>query len=206
MNILTDEVLAPRTGKAWVVKKGQHVRVIDVEGGQIGDFIVFHLHNLRERFNQARTKADQGKIFISTGDQLLTRDHKALMTIVEDTYGIHDLQYGMCNDWVYKRKREEHSFAPDFTVGGPLGVPEFGCYEILQGALKDWPIAPDEIPDPLNLFQTVNIDTKTGKMALAEGRSKPGDYIDLVAEMDLLCALSACPSTGKPLRVQVYQP
>jgi len=49
------------------VKKGQHARVIDVEGGQIDDFVVFHAHNLRERFNQARTKADQGKIFISTG-------------------------------------------------------------------------------------------------------------------------------------------
>ena len=203
MNMIVDEVLVPRTGKAWVVKKGQRVRVIDVEGGQIGDFVVFHVHDLRERFNQARTKADQGKIFISTGDQLLTRDHKPLMTIVEDTYGIHDLQYGMCNEWVYKRKKEDHSFAADFAVGGPLGVPEFGCYEILQGALKDWPIAPDDIPDPLNLFQTVSIDTNTGKMEVVEGRSKPGDYVEFVAEMEVLCALSVCPSTGKSLRVQI---
>ena len=84
-----------------------------------------------------------------------------------------------------------------------MGVPEFGCYEILQRALKDWPIAPDDIPDPLNLFQTVSIDTNTGKMEVVEGRSKPGDYVEFVAEIEVLCALSVCPSTGKSLRVQI---
>ena len=60
MKILTDVVVPARSGRAFLVKKGQHIRVIEVEGGQIGDFVVFNANNLRERFNQARTKADQG--------------------------------------------------------------------------------------------------------------------------------------------------
>ncbi len=204
MNILAEELVPARKGGAWIVKRGQHIRFIDVDGGQIGDLVTFNANDLRERFNQARTRANPGKIFISTGDHLYSKSNNVMLTIVEDTYGIHDLQYGMCSRWVYQR--EHHSFVEGFTVGGPLGRPDFGCWEVLTEALKPWNIPPEDIPDPLNLFQTVDIDSGTGKIKLVEGRSKPGDYVDFVAEMDTLCALSACPSTGKPLQVQVYEP
>ncbi len=86
-----------------------------------------------------------------------------------------------------------------------MGVPPFGCYEVLQEALKDWPIAPEDIPNPLNLFQTVWFNLETGELGIEDGRSKPGDSIDFVADMDTLCGLSACPSTGRPFQVQVYE-
>ena len=207
MNILTDEVVPARKGGAWVVKEGQHIKVTDIEGGAIGDFVSFNANNLKERFSQARTKADQGKFLISTGDHLYTRDNNVLLTIAEDTYGTHDLQYGMCSAWVFESmaKGKFYGITDRFTVGGPLGPPPFGCYEVLQEALKDWPIAPEDIPDPLNVFQTVDFDLDKGTMGIVDGRSKPGDYIDFVAEMDTLCALSACPSTGRPFQVQVYE-
>jgi uncharacterized protein YcgI (DUF1989 family) len=90
-------------------------------------------------------------------------------------------------------------------IGSPLDTPCFSCYEILQKALKDWPIAPEDIPEPLNLFQTMGFNLDMGTLAIADGRSKPGDHVDFVAEMDVLCALSACPSTLKPLRVEIYE-
>jgi uncharacterized protein YcgI (DUF1989 family) len=89
-------------------------------------------------------------------------------------------------------------------VGDPMGVPPFGCYEVLQKALKNWPIEPQDIPDPFNLFQTLDYDFNKGACILVDGRSKPGDSIDFIAHMDALCALSACPSMGRPLRAQVY--
>lgn len=208
MKILKEQDIPARSGGAWVVKKGQHIRIIDVEGGQIGDFVCFDAVNLRERFSQARTKANQGKFLISTGDHLYTRDNNILLTITEDTYGIHDLQYGMCSAWVFQKFHGEdyQGFSDRLKVGGPLGIPPFGCYEVLQKALKDWPIAPEDIPEPLNLFQTMDFDLDKGTLAIADGGSKPGDYVDFVAEMDVLCALSACPSSGKPLRVEIYEP
>lgn len=202
-----EDELGGREGGAWKLTKGQHLKIIDTAGGAIGDFVCLSLGDLRERFSQARTKANQGKILITTGDKLYSRDNNVLMEIVEDTYGTHDLQYGMCSAWVFRnfRDKDYHGFMPgQMDVGGPLGVPPFGCYEVLQKALADWPIAPEDIPDPLNLFQTVDLDPANGTMALVDGHSKPGDYVTLRAETDVLCALSACPSMGRPLTVQVY--
>jgi uncharacterized protein YcgI (DUF1989 family) len=204
MNVLKDETIPARRGGAWIVKKGRRIRFIDVEGGQIGDLVLFNANDLSERFNQSRTRSNPGKYLISTGDHLYSKSNNIMLTIVEDTYGIHDLQYGMCSRFVYQR--ESHSFAEGFTVGGALGRPEVGCWEILTETLKPWNIPAEDIPDPLNLFQTVDFVPEEGRFALAEGRSRPGDYVDCVAEMDVLCALSACPATGGPLRVQIYDP
>jgi len=208
MNMLIDETVPGRVGGAWQVKKGQHIRITDVEGGAIGDFVCFNLNNLDERFSQARTKANQGTLFITKGHHLYSRDNNVILTITDDTYGVHDLQYGMCSAWVFNNfeNKDYHGFSDsDMKVGGKLGVPPFGCYEVLQRALKDWPIKPENIPDPLNLFQTLEYNYDKGTFKLVDGSSKPGDYVDFVAGMDALCALSACPSMGRPLRVQVYE-
>ena len=208
MNILEDVTLPGREGGAWIVRKGQHIRVIDVEGGPIGDFVCFNANDLTERFSQARTRTNHGKFLLSEGDHLYSRENNPMLTIVEDTYGIHDLQYGMCSAWVYKnfRRDDYRGFAADeLTLGGPLGMPSFGCYEVLQRALGDWSIEPHDIPDPINLFQTVDYDVDKGTFTLVEGRSRPGDRIDFVARMDTLCALSACPSMGRALRVQIHE-
>ncbi len=208
MNIIEDVTLPGREGSAWLIEKGRHIRVIDVEGGAIGDFVCFNADKLTERFSQARTKANQGKFLLAVGDHLYSRDNNPMLTIAEDTYGIHDLQYGMCSAWVYANfaDRDYHGFsAAGMGVGGPLGVPSFGCYEVLQKALRPWPIEPHDIPDPINLFQTLDYDCAAGTFTLVDGRGKPGDYIDFVAAMDTLCALSACPSMGRALRVRVYE-
>ncbi len=166
----------------------------------------FNADNLAERFSQARTKANQGKFTITTGDHLYSRDNNVMLTIVEDTYRDHDLQWGMCSAWVFENvRRKYHGMAETFSVGGPLGGPPFGCYEVLQKALKPWAISPENIPDPFNIFQTMDIQMAQRRLAIVNGRSKPGDYVDMVATMDTLCAASACPSTGRPLRVQVYE-
>src|SRR5689334_11121578 len=101
MKILQSVVVPKNSGKSFVVKKGQ---VLRVAGRTIVDFVAFNLHNVRERFDQARTKTNQVKLFLSTGDQLFSKDNNAMLTIVEDSFkaGRHDLQKGMCS-----RKRFE---------------------------------------------------------------------------------------------------
>jgi uncharacterized protein YcgI (DUF1989 family) len=204
--LIADDLIPARHGGAWIVEPGQHIRVIDVDGGQICDFVCFNADDLGERFSQARTKANQGKFTISAGDHLYSRDNNIMLTIAEDTYRDHDLQWGMCSAWVFENvRRKYHGMTPQFTVGGPLGLPPFGCYEVLQEALAPWPIERQNIPDPFNIFQTMDIRMAERRLAIVNGRSKPGDYVDMVATMRTLCAASACPSTGRPLRVQVYE-
>ena len=82
------------TGKAIRCFEGQKIKI---EGKTIVDFVAFNLHDLAERFDQARTKANQGKIFISTGDWLYSKRNNKMMQIVEDTFieGHHDLRFSV---------------------------------------------------------------------------------------------------------------
>ena len=203
--IIIDAPIPARSGGAWVVRRGQRIRVIDVEGQAICDFVCFNANNPRERFSQARTKADQGRFAIGAGQRLYSRDNNVLLTIVADTYGEHDLHWGMCSAWVFANlRRDYHGMKDSVRVGGPLGVPDFGCYEVLQKALRPFSIAPEDIPDPFNIFQTMALEPGQKTLAIVEGRSRPGDYVEMRAEMDVICAVSACPFAGRPLRVQVF--
>jgi hypothetical protein len=70
-------------------------------------------------------------------------------------------------------------------------------------------IAPEDVPNPFNLNQHMIIDCKTGRMEHTTVRAKPGSYVDLRAEMDLLVALSACPDMpvgGQPADLVIYEP
>ena len=178
-------------GFAFDMKAGQSVRVTSQT---IIDFVCFCRENLRERFDQARTKANQRKVFISTGDQLISKLNNTLMTIVEDTFeGHHDLQEGMCS-----RKRHELAAAKGIwekTYGRPLSdMPPRGCTENLGTALAPYGIAVEDVPSPFNIFQHMIIHADTGELAHSHLRPKPpGAHVTLRAEMNLLAALSTCP-------------
>ncbi len=216
MKIIEEVVMPNNTGKSFIVRKGQRIRV---NAESIVDYVPFNLDNLRERFDQARTKAHNGKIFISTGDKLYTKFANPMMTIVEDTYkGKHDLQYGMCSKLAFDR------FYESIKAGDPviieklrwLGVakkredlPDHGCWENIQDALRGYDVAPEDIPSPFNLFQSVDIVGSSGELvwALDENRPEPGKpaHIDMRTEMNCLVALSACPcGIGKAVTVQVF--
>ena len=96
MAILRSGVVPKNSGAAVEVTQGQRLRIA---GRSIVDFVAFNLHDLTERFDQARTKTNQVKIFISTGDVLYSKRNNPMLTIVEDTFkeGRHDLQNGMCS-------------------------------------------------------------------------------------------------------------
>lgn len=206
MEVRLTKVVSPNSGYAFEVSKGEYVRI---EGTTIVDYVVFNRHNLRERFDQARTKANQGKIFITKGDQLISKFNNTMMTIVEDTFeeGHHDLQEGMCS----RRRYELVAARGDLreTYKRPIKpdeIPDHGCWENLSLALEPWGIAPEDIPSPFNLFQNMAIDPVTGKMEHTTIRPKPGAYVLFKAEMDLLVALSACPDIivgGKEVKVSV---
>src|SRR5262249_60630198 len=88
MKALHERTVRVNSGHAWEMKKGQRVRITFQS---IVDFVAFNRDNLQERFDQARTKANQGKIYLSMGDQLLSKVNNPMMTIVEDTFkGHHD--------------------------------------------------------------------------------------------------------------------
>ena len=189
--MLWEKQLPRNTGFVFDVKAGQSVRITSQT---IIDFVCFNRENLRERFDQARTKANQRKVFLSTGDALISKLNNTMMTIVEDTFkeGHHDLQEGMCS-----RKRHELAAQRGIwekTYGRPLSeMPPHGCTENLGGVLAPYGIALEDVPSPFNIFQDMIIHPD-GELEHSPIRPKPpGAYVTLRAEMNLLAALSVCP-------------
>lgn len=201
MEIVKQETISFNTGWAHVVKKGQRIRV---SGQTIVDFVAFNHQNLRERFDQARTKGCQDKIFISKGDYLISKANRPMLRIVADTYteGTHDLEKGMCSGSRYQSTRDPNR---DRAITEP---PDHGCWENLSQALKPWGIEPEDIPNPFNIFMTMKVDGKTGKLDFTTVRPSKVAHVDFEAEMDCLIGISACPDTmvgGKPVDVLVYE-
>jgi hypothetical protein len=201
----SEYVIPKNTGKPFVVKKGEIIRVA---GESTADFVVFNLRNVKERFDQARTKVNQGKIYVTTGDVLISKYNNIMMTIVKDTYaGTHDMEKGMCSTSFYK-KWGDKIFAIYGSTWKKLGrrrgaAPKHGCWENLAKALKPYKVAKEDVPSPLNIFQTMVINAKTGSMRYATIRPKPGTYMDLRAEMDCLIGISACPEGGRGKELKV---
>lgn len=194
-SVLWERQLPRNSGFVFALKTGQSVRIMSQT---IIDFVCFNRENLRERFDQARTKANQRKVFISTGDMLVSKLNNTMMTILEDTFkeGHHDLQEGMCS-----RKRHELAARRGLwekTYGRPVSeMPPHGCTENLSGVLAPYGIAPEDIPSPFNIFQDMIIHPDTGELEHSKTRPKPpGAQVTLRAEMDLIAALSVCPDTS----------
>jgi uncharacterized protein YcgI (DUF1989 family) len=205
---LVDVVVPPNSGAAFEVRTDQ---VFSVHGQTIVDLVAFDLHDLSHRFDQARTKSNLGKIFISTGDVLISKLNRDMLRIVEDgfTQGHHDLQYGMCSRerwlWAVRERvatasylRQREMTADDF--------PDHGCFENLSAALGPYGISPVDIPAPFNLFQHMLIDMQTGEMVRSKIRPPEPVPVRLRALMDCLMAVSACPDLavgGREIRVSI---
>jgi uncharacterized protein len=190
--MLWERELERNIGFAFDVAAGQSIRITSQT---IIDFVCFSRENLRERFDQARTKANQRKVFISTGDLLVSKLNNTMMTITEDTFkeGHHDLQEGMCS-----RKRHELAAKRGIwekTYGRPLSeMPPHGCTENLSRILAPYGIAMEDVPSPFNIFQHMIIHQDTGELEHSHIRPRPpGAQVTLRAEMNLLAALSTCP-------------
>ena len=211
-------------GRSFVVRRGQQLRI---HAESIVDVVVFNHANLRERFDQARTKANQAKLFLTTGDVLYSKFNHVMMTIVEDTFrGRHDLQYGFCSfspmtsggvegrpsyAVFWDRSRSEPFFASMMRTAAIQrreDLPDHGCWENLIDALRGYDIAPEDIPSPFNLLESIDVGP-AGEIVWRTDRDRPPAgrpaVVRLRAEMDCLVALSLCPERllGRSARVEL---
>jgi uncharacterized protein YcgI (DUF1989 family) len=207
MNRISEELVAANTGWAGEMRKGQ---VLRITATTIVDFVCFDLHNLRERFDQARTKVYNKNLYVSTGDKLMSKSNLHLMTVVHDGWkdgGTHDLQFGTCSASRFRLAKQEGKIREYY--GRDWDPPDHGCWENLASVLeKQYGIAPEDIPSPLNLNQHNEIDGATGKLEHTTKRPPEGTYVDFRAERDLLVAFSACPDPpvgGKDVRVAILE-
>lgn len=208
MKLLWEKVVPANSGYGYEMKQGQYTKITATT---TVDFVCLNRSNLRERFDQARTKANQRTIFVTAGHKLYSKFNNVMMTIVEDTFkeGTHDMQHGMCSRTRFELVRNRGDWADTYKRAISVEeIPDHGCWENLISGLDGYDIAPEDIPSPFNMFQHMEVDPKTGRLEHTLLRPKPGTYVLLRAEMDLVCAFSACPDVivgGKDVTVGLLE-
>lgn len=175
---MTRVEIAPRSGTAFPLAKGQSLRVIDPQGSQVSDLVAFAAADVREAISNGRTFDYEETLRLTTGARLWSNRSSAMLTIVEDTVGSHDFLLTPCSEATFRH------FYPDRPV-------HRGCFGNLAEALAPYRIEPDAIPCAFNLFMNVPI-AADGSLRVDPPLSKPGDFVRLRAEMDLVVGLTAC--------------
>ena len=183
--VVVDEVIPAKGHWAREMKRGEVLRITDIEGQQAIDFICYRLDNLAEKFWAAHSAKLNGTIYLTTGHVLYSDQANPMMTITEDTVGVNDVICGSC------------SRALDVVrYGEAKAVP--GCMDNFEAAIEPWGLERKDVPMCFNIFLDYPVEEQ-GKVAIDhDAPSKPGDYIDLRAEMDLLAVISNCPQENNP--------
>lgn len=171
--------IAPRSGVAFRLKKGEYLDVIDPDGGQVSDLLAFNSEDVRELLSNGRTFDYEETIKLSTGNRLWSNRSNPMLTIVEDMVGSHDFLLTPCSEDTFRH------FYPDKPV-------HRGCFGNLAEALAPFGLEKDAIPCAFNVFMNVPVDQATGKLEVLPPTSKAGDRLRLQAEMDLVIGLTAC--------------
>jgi uncharacterized protein YcgI (DUF1989 family) len=172
-------IIPPRSGVSFILKKGQRLTVVDIQGEQVADLIGFHLQDKAEYLSSGRTIDYAETIFLTKGHLFYSNRSHIMFEIVEDTVGRHDFLLTPCS-------------ADTFRIIYGHKHPHRGCFGNLSAALEEHGISPDAIPISFNIFMHVTIDGETGKVSVLPPKSKAGDYIVLEARMDLVVGLTAC--------------
>jgi uncharacterized protein len=214
-------VVPPRTGRAWPVRAGQLCRLVVIEGPQVADFNCWNLNNPRERFWAARTR-QLGGAHLKKYDRLWSSLPylRPMGTVTADTmnYGIdedgasaHDLLGSRCDPYLNK-----------LLTGNDV---DDCCHSNLIRAVAPYRLTELDVHDVVNIFQIVGL-TRDGNRSFSKpSPAKKGDYFEIFAEIDLLCAISTCrqadlkvpvwgpqaavdgaAARGRPLGVEIYQP
>jgi urea carboxylase-associated protein 1 len=183
--IVYDFVIPARAPWSHVVKRGQTLRIIDLEGNQAVDCILYSAADPAERYSSCETIVAQRNIFLTTGTVLMSNEGAAMMTITADTCGRHDTSGGACscesNTLRYgHHTRHQHACVDNFLH--ELGKRGLGKRDMVSN---------------INWFMNVPVEPD-GALGIVDGISGSGKYLDLRAEMDTLVVISNCPQINNP--------
>jgi uncharacterized protein YcgI (DUF1989 family) len=175
---MTRRRIDPQSGTAFELRHGETLRVIDPCGEQVADLIAFGRDDRNEWLSSRRSIDYNDTLLFTTGHALYSNRSRVMLTIVADTVGRHDFLYTPCS-------RETFTLIYKHAGDHP------SCFENLCRHLAPFGVCADSIPTTFNVFMNVAFD-QDGNVKVLPPKSKPGDYIELRAETDLLIGLTAC--------------
>ncbi len=181
--IVEDSIIPAREHWSGTLTSGQMVRIVDLEGEQGVDFLVYNAHDHLDRYAAADTMKINGKFFIEQGCMLYSINCTPLMTVVTDTCGKHDTIGGCCSDAINRTR---------YSAPGQRNCRDNFLSELAKHGMDERDMVAN-----LNFFAYVPIGPG-GEMDFRPPISKPGDHVDLRAETDVLTIISNCPQINNP--------
>lgn len=177
-------------GDYWmqVVKAGQTIRILDLEGNQAADTLFYSAADPSERYSAVDTIREQGNVYLTAGTELLSTQGNVLLTITADTCGRHDTIGGACstesNTIRYALEKKCMHACRDSWMLAINERPEFG-------------LSKADITHNINFFMNVPV-TPEGGLSFEDGISGAGKYVEMKAAMDVIVLISNCPQLNNP--------
>ena len=173
------------------VRRGETVRIVDLEGNQAVDTLFFNAEDYADRYSAQDTMREQANLYLTAGTKLMSTGRNHMLTIVADTCGRHDTLGGACskesNQTRYAlEKRSMHACREVFLKGAQ-------AWSLKTGRTLD----KRDLTANINFFMNVPV-TPEGKLTFEDGVSDAGKYVELRAEMDVLMVISNCPQLNNP--------
>ena len=201
-DVLWDETIAGGEYCARILKRGSRLRLVNLDGDGCINLLVYNADQPIERLNIADTVKVQWNAYLGAGDLLLSDMGRVLMSITRDSCGQHDTLCGASNEKSNTRKYGQganYSAHPNARDRFLLALAKFG-------------LAKKDIPANVNFFKGVKVE-EDGSLTFKEKSSKPGDAVELRAEMNVLVVLANTPHvldprtayTCTPVRVLGYR-
>ena len=183
--VVHDETVPARAPWMHSVKAGQTLRIVDLEGNQAVDFLIYAAADDSERYSAQDTIAAQHNIFLRTGSVLLSNEGRPMMTITGTSVEYHDTIGGACSCESNTLRYGHHTKAQHSCVDNFLDA------NVRAGRNKR------DMVSNINFFMNVPVEAD-GTLGIVDGISAPGLTVDLRAEMDVTVVVSNCPQINNP--------
>lgn len=178
-----------RAGDWWVhkIRRGQTLRILDLEGNQAADTLFFNATEPSERYSADRTIQNQQALYLTTGTALMSTEGNVMLEIVADTCGRHDTLGGACS-------RESNTMRYDHDKECM-----HACRDSFIRGAQEWrsELTKRDLTCNINFFMNVPV-TPDGALSFEDGISAPGRYVEMRAAMDVVCLISNCPQLNNP--------
>lgn len=183
--IIHDEVVPALAPWLFRIAKGQTLRIVDLEGNQAVDFLIYAAGDDAERYSAQDTIAAQANIFLKTGSVLLSNEGRAMMTITGTNVAYHDTIGGACSCESNTLRYGHHTKA------------QHACVENFLDANVRVGRGKRDMVSNINFFMNVPVEAD-GALGIVDGISAPGLTVDVRAEMDVEVVVSNCPQINNP--------
>jgi uncharacterized protein YcgI (DUF1989 family) len=168
-----------REGRGVHMAAGTRFRVIDVEGGQVGDLFAFRANNVSEYASAEHIRVYVNRLFPRPGEHFVTNRRRPILFFEADhSPGIHDLLCAACDPTRYEG----------------LGVTGWhaSCQENLRTVMASFGHDQVEVPQPINLFMNIPVQSD-GMLGWEPALTRAGDHVILRTECNCYVVVSACP-------------